>query len=448
MILLLLFILSLILWYTQEKRVPALVLLYIYMCDGFGIRYIGNVLINSYNVLFLFTNYILFLKRKAIREIIKEDKFAHFIIISYIVLLIHCFVSILLGVENLKYASSVLRHSISFFLLYFFLIDAQLEEIQKSIQIMSILTLLLCLMYPLYFIGINIYNTGEMMYSEEYTRLGIPPAIEFFVIYGIIVFSKKIFTVPYFVPILVGALRGAIMALFMGFFWYFKSQLKHVKFVVLGLIMLLIGYFAYSKFKIDDMQRYDISLSQEVLSAFDSRIILHPEEFYGSAHFNFKDTGTFSFRIAILAERLLYIVSHPVYLLTGVGMIGEDSPNNYFEFFLGTENESSRYGFAQIETNDILWPPYVLRYGLLGIFFWILYFKIIYKRFKSVSSPLATVGSIYTVYLIFHSFGTDMPHRPYCIFIVLLLCVYCHKGGNDEQEEIQEQEYGCIDYNC
>lgn len=438
MILLFLFFLSLFHWYCSHKRTFALVLLFVYMCDGFGMKSLGDVWINSYNVLFFFSNVVLLYKRAKVISLAKTDKIARFILVFYLIFLFHCLFTVIFRIDGLKYASSVLRQFVTIFLMYFFLMDANKNEIHKALYSMSIIVFILCLIYPLHFWGINIYETGGDLWANENTRLGIPPAIEFFIIYAIITFPQKILIIPYFIPIIVGALRGSISSLAVSFLLYYRKALKNTKIIIIGVISIIIAYFVYSRYFTDSMQRYDVSFTQEVLSSIDKDIILHPENFYGSTHFTFKENGTLSFRIAILAEKFIYIVARPYYLFTGVGMIGEDSPNNHFHFLIGTEMESARDGYAQIETNDILWPSYVLRFGLLGIIFWLLYFRLVYKRCSNCSNnSIATVGMIYCLYLFFHSFGTDMPHRFYSVYLVLLVCVYCYKCkiGN-----------GCINY--
>ena len=112
-------------------------------------------------------------------------------------------------------------------------------------------------------------------------------------------------------------------------------------------------------------------------------------------------------------------------------MIAEESPMNHMYFRIGTMDLTTKYGRAMVETNDILWPPFILRYGLCGILFWILYFMILYKRYKeSTSDSLMAVGVLWVLFCIFQSFGTDWVKRPYLVLPMLLLAVAVNTNRN------------------
>ena len=95
---------------------------------------------------------------------------------------------------------------------------------------------------------------------------------------------------------------------------------------------------------------------------------------------------------------------------------------------MGTANEMYRSGYCMIASNDIVWSSVVLRYGLFGIIFWILFFintkKILTLSDKSV---WAQVGYIYWVFFIFNSFGSDAVVRAYSLLPFYLLITYCLK---------------------
>lgn len=431
MFLLLIFILFIFYWF-QGKRVWALVWLFIYLANGFGIRYISNTLINSYNVIFLFGNAILLIKLNSgeLHKIWNTDKFAKFLLCTYIFLLLHCLVTIIGQWDSLKLATSVLRQTFAYFLLYFILKDVHPNEILSALKKIAIIIATLSICYALRYIGINIYEIPENQkaFADEITRIGIPNGLEFFTIFAIIFSAKRINVLPYLIPLLGGAMRGAIMSLIVGFAWIFRSKVKHIRtFIIMGGLCFII-YFIYINFFLEEFNRYDISFTQEIFSAIDSSVILDPSSFVQGDNFNFRENGTFSFRIALLAERIIYLFQHPQTLPFGTGMISEESASQYFYFILGTANDDLKYGYALITTNDILWPTYILRFGLMGIIFWILYFKKSYSCIKQTSNlPLAKVGMVYIIYLVFHSFGTDMPQRPYSIFLLFLIIIYCQK---------------------
>ena len=146
------------------------------------------------------------------------------------------------------------------------------------------------------------------------------------------------------------------------------------------------------------------------------------------SHFTFKDNGTFAFRISMILERVFYLISNPVCLPFGVGAIAEDSPYNQFNFFIGTEQENLKYGFAQIDSVDVVWSSVVLRYGLAGIIFWILLLKAWYNLFdKQTTNPYFKVGGIYVWFFIFNSFGSTWVIHASWLLPFFLITVYCQK---------------------
>lgn len=440
MILIFIFLIALFLIHVKHKQACGLTLLFIYINNAFDLKLFSEVIINNYNVLFLYINLYILSRLEIIRERIKNDKFGKFIIYSYVFFLIHMLFSYLLGVDSLKETSSILRQFITGFLFYFLLIDISIEELNRTLKYCAIIVLILSLCYPLYFMGFVIYDLGEIEYSTDNHRIGMVASMEFFIIYGLVTFQRRLLVTPYFIPILGGAARGSIMSILAGFTWVFRKKIKQVKGIVIGIIILFIAYLIYSEYLHEDFNRYDLSFTDELLSAVNPSIIFNPQEFTTSQGQSFNENGTFSFRIALMMERILFLLQNPEYLLFGYGMISEEQGSNIFHFILGTHNEMYRWGYCMVTSNDILWPTYILRFGLVGIFFWIMYFRFAYKTCQGLpQSKLATVGMVYAVYLLFHSFGTDMPHRFYSLFLMIIVMAYCTK--TKETDKIKTKRF-------
>lgn len=365
---------------------------------------------------------------RVIGKRIRHDNFAKFLIYSYVFFLIHMLFSFLLGVDSLKETSSILRQFMTGFLFYFLLIDIPIEEIKKTLKYCAIIVLILSLCYPLYYKGIVIYDLRGMEYSTDNQRIGIVSSVDFFIIYGLITFRHRLWSIPYFIPLLGGALRGAIMSVLVGFAWVFRKKIKRIKEFVIGVVVVLFIYMIYSKYLSEDFNRYNLSFTEEILSAINPNTIFNPQEFISSKGQTFSENGTFSFRIALMVERIVYLLQNPEYIPFGYGMISEEQGGNIFRFILGTKNEMYQWGYCMVTTNDILWPAYILRFGLVGIYFWIMYFRFAYKTCLGLPQfKLATVGMVYAIYLLFNSFGTDIPHRLYSLFLMIMIMAYCTK---------------------
>jgi hypothetical protein len=78
-------------------------------------------------------------------------------------------------------------------------------------------------------------------------------------------------------------------------------------------------------------------------------------------------SSTFSFRIALVIERSMYLLEHPESMLLGVGLITEDSPSTgkIFDFQIGLSDEQTAKP-QQIESGDISYSALFIRLGYLG----------------------------------------------------------------------------------
>lgn len=145
---------------------------------------------------------------------------------------------------------------------------------------------------------------------------------------------------------------------------------------------------------------------------------------------NVRETGTLAFRTALLMERWKYILSNPEYLPFGVGMIDENSPNNRFNFFMGTAQDNLKFGKSQIESVDLLWATPLLRYGIMGIIFYCLFFILFIKQFKCINNPYANIGALYIMLLLFTSMTGDHARRPEFLFPLFMVAVYVQRIKN------------------
>jgi hypothetical protein len=150
-------------------------------------------------------------------------------------------------------------------------------------------------------------------------------------------------------------------------------------------------------------------------------------------NFNTSGGGTFEFRLLLLEERFDYLVAHPEYLATGVGMRHEDSKNtfNKFHFYLGAIKATPSGGaedkkvIQQIETSDMVWATPLLRFGFIGVGLYLLIFVyLLIFFFKRRKEPLATVGLLLVAMNLFNSLATDVLMRPYSFFLMFLLYAY------------------------
>ena len=132
-------------------------------------------------------------------------------------------------------------------------------------------------------------------------------------------------------------------------------------------------------------------------------------------------SGTFTFRMAMLMERVFYLIENPKYLMTGVGTMHEESPStlDQFDFLLGTINEDSYSGKGIIECSDITWVPIVLRYGLIGTVLHFMMFVVIIRKARNRKDVLFVLAPFYLGAFIL-SFDGSFFENPIQLFLLSL----------------------------
>lgn len=434
MIVLSLLILSIVFWLNNKKAI-SVTLLWAFTCNGFNLKGITPSPINIYNLLFLVLNIVLIsdISKKGFKSLLHTDKMLKYILMFYIFLIIHCIMTILLNIEIFKYATSVLRQTIAPFLLFLLIRKLDINIIQKIFKYILFIMGILCFIYLLQSFGIYLYQTREGLLDGESTRVGNLGGVEFCLILSLFVFKNKLKSVLYLIPLIYGAMRGPIVSLLCGILYSLRHKIVKIRYFIIALIVGLLLYSVYTNLISDRFNRYDVSFTEEVISGINIKKIMDFSSYEGSNRevFTWQENGTFVFRISMLAERIIYLFQNPEKILFGAGMIDEASPKNDFHFKLGTPNENYKYQYCQIESNDILWTSYLLRYGIIGILFWIVLFHVCFKQFNNRQDQVNLVGLSYTLFLIINSFGSDSPRRIPVILMLFLIYTYSKKVSYD-----------------
>ena len=401
MILLIVFIVLLFLWY-RKKYALSITLLFFLTCGGLNLKFISNELIALQNYLFIFSNLVLFqdLRKGKLNRDMRNDPFLKLLIYGYLFFIIHCLITILLRQDSFKYAFLVLRIEMSSLLMYVVVRKLTVNEIERTIKYIYVVIFVHSLFYLFQLFGINLFRSEYVGYGIM--RNGTPYSLP---LYILISWNVLILLLP----LVYSEARGVIVSLLISLLVYYRSYLikiRYIPFIVLISILLTWGY---TKYIAENVQRYDISMLEEILKGFDWKTITDFTAYdTDGTHYTFKDNGTFAFRISLILERVFYLILHPIYIPFGVGAIAESSPYNDFNFYIGTENELLKHGIGQIDSVDVVWSSIVLRYGFFGVLFWCLIVKFWYKLFKNNPlDPYFKVGGIYVLFFILNSFGSS-----------------------------------------
>lgn len=414
MVILILTFLFLFFW-TTGKKVWACSFLIVILSGCFNITGTTDRILEVHQIVFVIGGYFLLknLKNNKLREIWKKDKIFKLFIISTFLFLIHCLLTVAFGLDTFRYAFAVYRLLVGPLWLYFLVANLTNVEIKKILYVGSWIFGILVIFNILFTLGISVFD--ESTAPEGSTRVGIAMESMFFVAYSLCVFENKKKTIWYVLPFVLGSFRGPLVSFFVAFLVNIKRKIIKTKYIIWFAIAALSFSSLIAPFVNETMNHQDISFTDEIKMGFDIT---------NGDYSNVRETGTLAFRTALLIERWKYLLSNPKNLPFGVGMIGENSPNNRFNFFMGTEQDNLRFGKSQIESVDLLWATPLLRYGICGIIFYILFFVLFFKRFNGVNNTYANIGALYIALLLFTSMTGDHAKRPEFLFPLFLVGVY------------------------
>ncbi|MDL2243307.1 hypothetical protein LJB84_00475 [Bacteroidales bacterium OttesenSCG-928-J19] len=151
--------------------------------------------------------------------------------------------------------------------------------------------------------------------------------------------------------------------------------------------------------------------------------------------FDVTDLGdaTFTFRIAHLAERMLYISENPKTQLIGAGLIPEGSKaaNQQFDFKVGLLEELTSE-VIQTDTADISYSNLFLRFGYLGtICYLLIFFYLTYYFYtKRGENKYAFVALLFLVLSYGVSFFSANLLNP--VNYLVLILAYCIVRGDNQ----------------
>lgn len=139
--------------------------------------------------------------------------------------------------------------------------------------------------------------------------------------------------------------------------------------------------------------------------------------------------GNFSYRILHAYERCNYICQTPKYALRGIGYVSEK--NFRKEPFLFGQYNDQLNKVSQLDTGDIAWSLFFLRYGFLGIAIYLyFYFSLInqFRQWNTSSKWKNYWVAILVTFIIFTSLGNTVIEGYYFfIFPILFFNVYCYE---------------------
>lgn len=370
-----LFILT-IYYYIQDRKAEVLFCLTAITNSCFFFINADNLPVKptDFALVFILTISLFNIPQKKYYSIV-DDSIGKIIFIILIYFTLNFLATVILRLDNPVNALKVIRPYYAL-LLYFYVRKMQKKDFSLYLNLMLVASIIQGLFYYLQIIGIDGILTGRVEEAEGsggLTRFAnFPKMASFFVLYFIIKdrisMHKKGFFIAFFgMMLILGQMRGVVIALSctIGLFFFLKRKTKYVGYIAVGLI-------AY-QFVIAPMFEYrernaTHSTSEEIIM-----ILKNPTGVFQN-YTEGDEKGTFSFRIAMLFERIYYMMDNPQYAPFGVGCIHEESPNNIWTFYVCTYNESLVKGYSMLASADIAWVGLLMRFGIVGILLWCMLF--------------------------------------------------------------------------
>lgn len=291
-------------------------------------------------------------------------------------------------------------------LTYFVFRKSPVEELQKGIRLIFKGVVLSCILFVTqYFTHLELINTfisETNMLAGNYRMQSTPPFMDLILL-----------TVLFYLRKMKG--RWLVIVLMFGIFLISQNRTP-----IIGLF-LQIGLFVLLAKK----TKYKIPIIIAAMVAFpfvNSLLASRSSEEGGTSNmdvpvFTYISQGdfqglasqsTFMFRIALIAERVDYLLSNPEELPFGVGPMHEDTAQKYFNFRIGTANLSSdgKARICQLDSIDTVWGPLLIRYGFVGLILHVsVVIWMIFAYYKRRENPIMMLGFLTYVAAFAQSFS-------------------------------------------
>lgn len=356
--------------YLQRRHLPFLLCYLGLMTKLFMLDTSEDVIIQGTD-LCMFLNFILlpfvYARNRSVFSF-KNDKIAKWIYIFMLFYWLELAVTVISGVETFFNSMKVIR--LSFMMWAFFIFRTiPLDDFRLFLKIVFIITLLQSLLFFMQLFGIELLAGVTEDDQDKKKDLGVNfwgniptfTVLFFFLVLNVnfVQKYKKPLAILFLSMIFMTFTRGLIISIFVSLFYYLFKRVNRKRLLPALLALSLLLMIAIFVIGHKSEGSGGDSASSQITNIIRSSNNLEDID---------KGSGTLAFRVAMLMERVFYLIDNPRYLGFGVGTMHEDSPStlSQFNFRIGTVNEGRALGRCIIESGDITWVPIVLRYGLVG----------------------------------------------------------------------------------
>lgn len=401
--------------YARKKYFYSIVFLFALVSNCYNLLPAALITSHDYVIIFVFCSFLCM----GLKHLPKADKIFYPITLYVVYIFVNALITTFLGNEEFVYTLITIRIAFCW-LLYYSLSILDRVVLERLFRFFYKVTIVFSCLYILqYVMGVCfLYPTKDSISSGFPRYANYPLFLHFFFIYEILNFlhgKRRIWVISVFlIAVILVQARSGFISIAIAFLLYYLLIEKKIKQIMGILLFSCVVYLVL------------------LLTPFAERIQMVSTDI-ASVEFNSENysegDGTFTFRIALLAERFEYISREPEMLLFGVGPMNENSPKTEKRFsFRITTWVGDFTKQLKIDTMDLTWANVLLKYGLVGVglFVWQL-FRLLYlfKKFaKKNIVPLSVC--LYIFFLFPLSFFSDLMMAP-AIFMIVFIYTYFKK---------------------
>ena len=424
----LLLLLLALLWFKKGKKELSLITFFGFLTGGFQLipdaifAFPVSVKPTDYAILYLFAVIAMEYfsgKRKELIDVLPRFTliFLSFIAVAAAVSVFIHHIPIIEVVKNTRQYFLLLTP-----ILYYTLTKEELLKVVDFLFKITFITSIIYILQPIFDTPLlqGYYTEGESSFFGlfEIARFyNTPTYLYFFFFFALYNsnFTRKqkiLYLSIMSLPILLCMHRSLLVAIILVIiFNKFREKIKKIYPILIVIFVALIPFIGAIQGNI-----LDTKIAQDIIYSMD----VEPDDYMPGE----MEGATFTFRIMHLLERAYYASEEMITSLFGLGFMseGSDYTMNNFNFFIGLDNEET--GFVnQVDTSDIAWSIFVIRFGLIGTVLYLIYYFSLIKFFNKRCDIGCAKAVFSTLCMIFITSFTSVTIVS-MEFIALMLFVY------------------------
>lgn len=360
---------------------------------------------------------------------------------TYLIFIYLSMIFILILISRFVYGigwGDIIRTSRNFFfvLSYFVLRRLDKKDIEYIFNILLVVLLIQCLLFIFQaFTGIPLLTGSEGLKSEGVISrfYNTPRMIYFFLFY--VCFGSKfknklgyiialILLITIFLPLHRGLSIVVILSILIGYVLQMRDLRRFIKyipyFIIIFVPLAVILMYQLSSRTITDIQ------------SVREGSFLETEDF---EDFEVDSESTLLFRVGHFYERYVYAQDNFMNKYFGLGLMTENSrfTKDKFTFLIGLRDDKTG-DTVQLDTSDIAWSTFVIRYGYIGtIVYLYFYFSLMYHFFKKRENDYAFSLFLLMILIFGFSITSDLLYQTSRLVFVFILYDLTLKNNSYEK---------------